>query len=78
MNSAHRDLQKPPALDGGTIPTEISWGRVFYRAAATVAGLIVVLTALNYFYNISLDRPLIPFVPLLFAGLVWLIGWGLR
>jgi len=78
MNFAHRPLKTPPASDSDAGKKEMSWGPVLYRAAATLAGLIVVLTAVNYFYNVSQDRPLIPLVPLLFAGLVWLIGWGLR
>ena len=64
MDSAHGTLKEPP--DAGK--KEMSWGRVLYRAA-TFAGLIVVLTAINYFYNVSQDRPLVPLVPLLFAGL---------
>jgi len=78
MNSTHRFLKRTPGSGCAADKNEMSWGRVLYRAAATLAGLIVVLTALNYFYNVSHDRPLIPLAPLLFAGLVWLIGWGLR
>ena len=78
MNSTHRYLERPPGSGRDTGNKEMSWGRVLYRAATTLAGLIVVLTALNYFYNVGHDRPLIPLVPLLLAGLIWLIGWGLR
>lgn len=56
----------------------MSWGNVLYRGAAALAVLIVVLAAGNYFYNLSQNRPLIPLIPLVFAGIIWLIGYGLR
>ena len=57
---------------------DMSWGNVLYRGAVALAVLIVVLAAGNYLYNLSQSRPLIPLIPLVFAGIVWLIGYGLR
>jgi hypothetical protein len=57
---------------------DMSWGNVLYRGAVALAVLIVVLAAGNYLYNLSQNRPLIPLIPLVFAGIVWLIGYGLR
>jgi hypothetical protein len=56
----------------------VSWGNIFYRGAAGLAALIAVLAIGNYLYNVGENRPLVPFVPLLVAGVIWLIGYGLR
>ena len=57
---------------------EASWGSILYRGATAVAVLILVLAGANCVYNISQSRPLVPLIPLVAAGVVWLIGWGLR
>lgn len=57
---------------------DMSWGNVLYRGTAVLAAVILVLTAANYIYNLSQNRPLIPLIPLMFAGIIWLIGYGLR
>ena len=57
---------------------EASWGSILYRGATAVAVLILMLAAANYLYNVSQNRPLIPLIPLVAAGVVWLIGYGLR
>jgi len=57
---------------------DISWGNVLYRGATVLAALIAVLAIGNCIYNIGENRPLVPLIPLLVAGVVWLIGYGLR
>jgi len=57
---------------------EGSWGSIVYRGTTAVAVLIVVLALGNVLYNMSQDRPLIPVVPLIAAGIIWLIGYGFR
>ena len=77
MRDTHRlGLQRPRDSGGPFRETEMSWGNALYVVTTALAGLIVLLVAANYIYNIGENRPLIPFVPLLIAGVVWLIGFG--
>ena len=77
MRDTHRlGLQRPRDSGGPFRETEMSWGNALYVVTTALAGLIVLLVAANYIYNIDQDRPLIPFVPLLIAGVIWLIGFG--
>lgn len=46
----------------------------FYWTATTVAGLIVALVVADYVSNASIGEPIIPVIPLLLAGAIWLIG----
>ena len=69
-------LQRPRASGGAFRETKTSWGNALYVVATTLAGFIVLLVAANYIYNIGQNKPLIPFVPLLIAGVIWLIGFG--
>ena len=57
---------------------EAAWGNILCRSAAALAAVIVALGALNYFYNLNQNRPLIPLIPFVAAGVIWLIGWFLR
>ena len=51
-----------------------SWGEIFYRTAALIAGLIASLAALNSLYNLSLGRPIVPVAALGLAAVNWLAG----
>jgi hypothetical protein len=51
-----------------------SWGKLVYRASVMMAGLIIAMATINYLYKESLAQPMIPVVPLLLAGAIWLIG----
>jgi hypothetical protein len=55
-----------------------SWGEVSYWTATIVAGLIVVSAAWSYVYNVEQGEPIIPIVPLLFAGAIFLSGCACR
>ncbi|MFY9788963.1 MAG: hypothetical protein WCE24_09165 [Pseudolabrys sp.] len=55
-----------------------SWGKIIYWAATFIAGLVVVSVAWSYAYNVEQGEPIIPIVPLLFAGAIWLAGWVCR
>ena len=57
---------------------DASWGAILYRGATAIALLILVLAIGNCFYNMSQSRPLIPLIPLMAAGVIWLVGYGLR
>jgi hypothetical protein len=46
----------------------------FYWTATSVAGLIVALVVADYVSNTSIGEPIIPVIPLLLAGAIWLIG----
>lgn len=77
MRDTHRyGLQRPRDAGGAFRETKTSWGNALYVVATALAGLIVLLVAANYIYNIGQNRPLIPFVPLLIASVIWLIGFG--
>jgi hypothetical protein len=54
------------------------WGEILYRITTILAGLIVVLVIAGYFYDASRGEPIIPIVPLLLAGTIWLIGRSCR
>ena len=54
------------------------WGELLYRMATILAGLIALLVIVGYFYDASRGEPIIPIVPLLLAGIIWLIGRSCR
>jgi hypothetical protein len=54
------------------------WGELLYRVATILAGLIALLVIVGYFYDASRGEPIIPIVPLLLAGIIWLIGRSCR
>ena len=53
---------------------ETSWGEFLNWGASILAGLIIVLALVNYFYNASEGVPAIPVVALAVAGVIWLTG----
>ncbi len=61
-----------------SIEPETSMGGAFYWGASMLAGLLIVLAAINYFYDISEGVPIIPIVPLVIAGVIYLIGRSCR
>ena len=57
----------------------LSWGDILYRASVMLAGLIIVLAAINGLYQISiLEEPIIPVVPFVIAAAIWLVGFFCR
>jgi hypothetical protein len=40
--------------------------------------VIVIFVVWTYLYNASENYPVLPIVPLLLAGIIWLIGWACR
>jgi hypothetical protein len=57
----------------------LSWGEVLYRAGVMLAGLIIVLGAINCLYQVSiLEEPIIPVVPFVLAAAIWLVGFFCR
>ena len=55
-----------------------SWGELIYWVATIIAGLIVVYVAWGYVQNTEEGYPVIPIVPLLLAGVIWLAGRACR
>jgi hypothetical protein len=56
-----------------------SWGEMLYRASVMLAGLVIVLAAINTLYQVSiLEEPIIPVVPFVIAAAIWLIGFFCR
>jgi hypothetical protein len=51
-----------------------SWGELIYWTATALAGLTLVFIAWGYLQNTNEGYPVIPIVPLLFAGVIWLAG----
>ncbi len=45
-----------------------------YHWATIVAGFIVLATVINFIYKFSIGQPIVPFVPLLVAAAIWLVG----
>jgi hypothetical protein len=57
----------------------LSWGEIIYRASVMLAGLIIVLAAINGLYQVSiLEEPIIPVAPFVVAAAIWLIGFFCR
>jgi hypothetical protein len=54
------------------------WGKIVYWVATGIAVLIVLTVVVGYASNASEGEPVIPIVPLLIAGVVWLIGLAFR
>jgi hypothetical protein len=50
-------------------------GDVIYRVASLFAGLIAPWALWGYFFDANSSRPIIQVVPLLFAGVIWLLAW---
>ena len=55
-----------------------SWGELIYWVATIVAGLIAVFVVLGYLHNTDEGYPVLPIVPLLVAGAIWLAGRACR
>ena len=53
---------------------EARLGKTFYRTAATIAVVIMVLVVCSYVYNNNRGEPLMPIFPVLLAGVIWLLG----
>ena len=54
----------------------LSWGDILYRASVMLAGLIIVLAAINCLYQVSiLEEPIIPVAPFVVAAAIWLVGF---
>jgi hypothetical protein len=51
-----------------------TWGVTLYRVSATLAGLVALLTLLNFTYNFSIGDPRIPVAASTVAVIIWLIG----
>ncbi|HET7167229.1 MAG TPA: hypothetical protein VFI94_19000 [Pseudolabrys sp.] len=57
----------------------LSWGEILYRASVMLAGLIIVIAAINTLYQVSiLEEPIIPVVPFAVAAAIWLVGFFCR
>jgi len=54
------------------------WGEVFYRAAAVIAGLIVLLIFASCFPQAGDGKAVIDIAPLVLAATIWLIGRSCR
>jgi hypothetical protein len=62
-----------------TADAVLSWEEVLYRAGVMLAGLIIVLAAINCLYQVSiLEEPIIPVVPFVLAAAIWLVGYFCR
>jgi hypothetical protein len=54
------------------------WSKAIYWTATLVAILIVAWVVSGYAYSIAEGDPVLPIIPLLFAGAIWLAGWACR
>ncbi len=48
--------------------------QLVYRWVTIIAGIIVLVAVVNFLYRLSMGEPIIPFVPLIVAAVIWLIG----
>ena len=53
-------------------------GETFYWTTTTIAVLIVAWVVWSYVSNIGDSYPVIPVIPLLVAGAIWLVGRACR
>jgi len=56
----------------------LSWGEILYRACVMLAGLIMIVAAINALYQASINQPMIPVAPLVIAAAIWLLGLFFR
>jgi uncharacterized membrane protein len=54
------------------------WGKIIYWAATIIAVLILGVVAVDYVSNARKGYPVISIIPLLLAGIIWLVGWAFR
>jgi len=54
------------------------WGELIFWTATIVTGLIAVLVVVGYVSNAGEGEPIIPIVPLMLAGAIFLVGWVCR
>jgi len=79
MIDADRFRSGRPRQPGQASESEqASWGIILYRGAAILGAVVILLGAVNYFYNLNQDRPLVPLVPFVAGGVIWLVGCVLR
>jgi hypothetical protein len=53
-------------------------GDIFYWMASLLLGLVVVLVIWSSAFNADHGEPVIPMIPLLFAGSIWLLARHFR
>jgi hypothetical protein len=51
---------------------------LFFKTASIIAGLIVAVVIVGYASDSAKDWPVIPVVPLIIAGAIFLVGWTCR
>ena len=53
-------------------------GETLYWTTTAIAGLIVAWVVWSYVANVGAGYPVVPVMPLLVAGVIWLAGWACR
>jgi len=52
----------------------LSWGEIIYRSCLMLVAIVLVATAINFIYDISIDLPRLPLAPFGLAFGIWMIG----
>ena len=53
-------------------------GEVLYWISTIIAGVITLWAVANLVFNSDRGEPVIQVVPLVIAGIIWLVGWACR
>jgi len=56
----------------------LAWGEVIYRSSLMLIAIVMVATAVNFIYDMSIDPPRLPLAPFGLALVIYLIGLGCR
>lgn len=70
--------EMPSRADSKTVDNAASIAHFLYLGTSTLAVLILAFAAINYIANVSADVHRFPIVPLVIAGLLWLLGRSFR
>jgi hypothetical protein len=54
------------------------WGRTIYWTTTVIAALIVMWVLWTYLFNAGEGYSVLPIIPLLLAGVIWVAGWACR
>jgi len=57
------------------VPDDVlPWGEIIYRSCLMLVAVVLLFTAINFIYDISIDLPRLPLAPFALALVIYLVG----